>query len=433
MNAVNPNAAQITHVTLPNASTTALGSEQSMSYQQIMPLLNNLQPGQFTQAADAFLQLGQALETVRQKMQAQGEALAANKSWTGSAAHAAMRQFQQLHDQAAALSQQATQTGTAIQWFGSEATPPFKAIQPPQVMSQTASDILGGGAVAATGGAGFAEAGAIMGLHSDGQNKADKAARGYMAAYNQQIAKLNQALPHTISGTGQQSGGQWGAGNQGSGSGTGSGAGAGSGYGYGGVGGTNGTGGTGGALRHAPSGVNPFSSSKLPGGGAGPNASLQGYAPPPSGTTTSPFGGGATGTAATGGSGVNPFAAAPAMADGFSGYGGGAGAGSALGEDVAGLGKSGLGADSALGDGTAGAGGLGTEGASAGADGAAGAAGDMAAADAAGAAGGGEGMAGMPMGGGGGSQDNERARQAWMAEDTSIWGAPGTDIGPVIG
>ena len=301
MNAVTPGAAQVTHIILPNASTTGLGSEQSMPWQQIMPLLNGLQPGQFTEAAQSFLALGQALETIRGKMQAQGEALAANKSWTGSAAQAAMNQFQQLHDQAAALSQQATQTGQAIHWFGTEATPPFQAIQPPQVMSQTASDILAGGIVAASSGTGIAQAAGALGLHSDGQAKADQAARGYMAAYNQQIAKLNQALPHTISGS--SVGSQSFSAPPGNHSGTGTGSSA-AGSGYGGVGGTNGTGGTGGTggvPGYAPSsGMNPFNASKLPSGSAGPTASLQGYAPPPSGTTTSPFGGGPTPPAATG-------------------------------------------------------------------------------------------------------------------------------------
>lgn len=37
------------------------------------------------------------------------------------------------------------------------------------------------------------------------------------------------------------------------------------------------------------------------------------------------------------------------------------------------------------------------------------------------------------MGGGGGSQDSERQRQAWMSEDKSIWGLPDQEIGSEIG
>lgn len=437
MTSVRPGAV-VQHVTLPN-KVTAGGEEQSMSYQEIMPLLHGLQPVEFAAAAQAHYELADALETARTKIAATGDAMAANGSWTGTAAQAAMNQFQQVHDEAAQLSAQARQTGNALHWFATEATPPFQQVKSPQVMSKTESDSIMGtaaGTVLPLPGVGTAAGAALgkMGLGPNGQGKADAAARGYLAAYNQQLEKMNKALPNPISGSPDKgNSGQWNASNQSPGSA--SGTAPGSGAGYGGASGS-GTSGNVPGYRSSSTSANPFASpagvnsaghanasAKLPGSSSpASNASLQGYAAPSS-TETSPFAGGSP-AMGTGGS-ANPFANVMLVSGGSSGFG--SGSGGAAGEDTAGedalkASKNALNSDDE------------TPGDSSASGGADGAAGESAGAGEAEAAGAGEGESGMPMGGmgGGGSQNSERRRQAWMSEDKSIWGLPERETGSEI-
>lgn len=180
-------------LTPPPAVDTSGADVRKMSCQQIMPLLHRLEPGQFTQAAQAFKDLGTALENIRANIEKTGNALAENRSWRGTAAQNAMKAFQEMHDAAALLAADSAQAGKALHWFGGEATPPFQSIPDPQVLSgwkkyaaeaaEWTSPAVGVASTLSGHGPG------------GGQDEADRAARGYMNGYNRQIAKLNQALP----------------------------------------------------------------------------------------------------------------------------------------------------------------------------------------------------------------------------------------------
>lgn len=419
-------------------SVSGGGEEQSMGYQEIMQLLHGLKPGDMTAAAASFKKLGDTLDQVTSKLRDQGTQLA--DSWSGEAAAKAMAKFQQLHDQAAQLAAQAHTTSGTMHWMGTEVMPKFQSLPSPQVMghgAQAATDAAAGSAIMP----GFGTAaGAVYGgfFGPDGTAKADKAAREYMKSFNQAMTQANNQLPPSTTGP-KTRGGTGTFTPPGGTNGTGGISGSGS-SGYSGVGGTNGTGGS------APSGYTPpagttgqVNLSHLHGTNT-PGGSLQGYSPA-GGTPSSPF------THGGGQPGSSPFQTVPV------GPGGGYGSGKGLpgeGEGVPGeqgaagekaLGEEGLKTGKGLGEeGVPGEEGLGAEGTAgaadgAAADGAAGAAGEATGAEgaAAGAAEG-EGLNAMPMGGGGGGQqDKERQRQAWMAEDESIWGVPREDVGPVIG
>ena len=404
----------------PN-SVSPGGEEQNMPYQQIMPILHGLAPGDVASAGAAFENLGKTLDAVAENLRKTAMKLAADNSWRGAAAQAAMDKFQQLHDQAAQLAANAHTTANSVNWIGNEVLPKYKAIPAPQVMGASSADAAAGsaiGSVVMPGAGGVLGAGAgyvagALGIGPDGQAKADTAARQYLASLNGHLASA--PFPSSISGSDPFSkGGQGGWITPGSHGGGGSGYGGGSGIG-GGMGGAGGAGGGAPMPGYSPSaGAGHFTPAKLPSNA--PSASLQGYATPTGSPTGSPFGPGSPGGVnPMGGGSANPFSRMPTtMPVGGFGKGGLPGAGSIPGES--GLAKSAAGEAGAAAEG---------------------AAGEAARAEAAGAAGAAEGggMAGMPMTGaaGSGQQDKERQRQAWMHEDEDIWGVPQDDIGPIIG
>lgn len=388
---------------------------QGMRWQQIMPKLQGLDPGGFTRTGAALHKLGSVLDDITGAVAQSGNRIASNGSWKGQAASKAMGKFQDLHDQAAVLAMQSHQAGNSLEWFGSDAIPPYKNLPAPQVMSKTEADaIMGSVAGVAMPGTGTIAGAALgqMGIGPDGQNTADKAARSYVTSFNQEMGKMVTSLPKDKDPSFKGSQGFGGsAGSQQTASGVqASGAG---------IGGANSSAnpfasaGPASQMR-SPSAANPYAGAsghqpKVP--TFTPNASLQGYAPPaapqaPTFTPASPVGGGS----AFGGGAMMPggFGGGGAAEDGFGPGGrGGLGKNSPVEDDPA---ETGAGADGAAGEG--------------------------AAQEAAGAraAGEGEGEGGMPMGGsgGGGSQDKERQRQAWMHEDSSIWGTPTEDIGSIL-
>lgn len=422
-------------------SVSAGGEEQSMGYEQIMAHLHGLKPEEVAQAAESFRQLGDTLNTMATRLASAGDQLAGQ--WSGAAAAKAMTRFQELHDQTATLAAQAHTTAGVMKWVGGEVMPQFQQLQSPQVMSGgqgwAAGSVAGPGAgiVGAIGGA-------VMG--AEGKAKADQAARQYMSTLNQHLVQANQMLPPSTTGPAawhSRGNTSYNLSNHG-GSLAGTGAGSSGGAGYSGSGG--GVGGGGGGPFAAQTSAGHFSAST-------PSASLQGYAPPQSGGgAVSPYGGGAPSSMATGGGSANPFSRMPMVPGGGTSPGGvlgekglpgesGIPGESALGKGGP-LGKSGLPGKGVPGEGMPGESGLapgaaGDAGGSAGAA-AAGDAASGAAGEAAGAAGAGAGEAGgmgaMPMGGaGGGQQEKERQRQAWLHEDDNIWGLPDEEIGPIIG
>lgn len=415
----------------PN-SVSPGGEEQSMSYQEIMRILHGLKPGDVASAGAAFENLGKVLDGVAEKLRNTAMKLAADNSWRGAAAQAAMTKFQQLHDQAAQLAANAHTTANSVNWIGHDVLPKYKAIPNPQVMGSSESDAVVGGATFGAAGAASGYALGAMGIGPDGQAKADKAAREYMSTLNGHLASA--PFPQTIQGPGTEPSigtGQWIT--PGSGGGGGSRAG-GSAPGYGGVGGSGGSGaGAPIAGYTPPADAGQFNPAKLPSGGTGSAGSLQGYSPP-GGGAGSPFGAGSPGTITTGGGSANPFSRM-GMMPGEEGLGRGGLPGEEGIPGESGLGKGGLPGEEGLPGESGLADGAASDVGSAATDGAAG---EAAGADAAGAAGAegaeGMGMNGMPMAGSGsGQQDKERQRQAWMHEDDEIWGVPEHDVGPVIG
>lgn len=393
------------------------GGEEAYSYQAIMPMMHGLEPYKASGAGDAFINLAGKLDDIANKLKNTGDQLAANKSWRGSAATAAMEKFQQLHDQTAKLAAQSRQTGNTLHWLGNDVMPQYKAIPDPQVASGWEQALSTGVQATTTPGA-IME---LMGGGPNGSSKANSAAQDYLKTFNQHLATANNALPDNVTGPGnpQSNNGPWQTPPGGGPAST-----HGSpvtGYPPGGYSGGGPVGGGSGTPPYTPPGAytppggGRAAPPKLPsGGGPTSTGTLQGYTPPPGGGTPSPFGGGSPGGMP--GGGANPFSPLGTMPGGGPGAGeGGLPGGGGPGEGLAG--ESGL-ADGAAGDAAA-------------ADGAA-------AGEAAGAAGAegaeGTGMAGMPMGGSGsGQQDKERQRQAWMHEDEDIWGVPKDDVGPVIG
>lgn len=412
----------------------APGGEESYGYQDIMPMMHGLEPDRVSGAGDAFHQLADRLDSLRNALKSTGERMAANGSWQGSAAQSAMKSFQQLHDQTAQLSAQSRQSGNTLHWLGGDVMPQYKSIQSPQVASgweQGLSTVVQ--ATTAPGAINEAINGA-----PDGNSKANSAAHDYLKTFNGHLQTADNAMPKSLASPnpGSFSGNSWApASGSHSGSNTGSGTGGGGsagvpGVGVGGVGGgmpgSGGSGGGGAPGHLSSSSVNPFSKTHLPSTGSPSNASLQGYTPPTGGGAGSPFAG--TPGGMTGGGSANPFNRMPMPGVGsrFGAPGENAMAGEkALGENALKAGKGGLPGEEGLGP-------KGAAGDAAGADGAAGEAAGAGAAEAgAGEAGGAN---AMPMGGGGGGQqDKERQRQAWMHEDTNIWGLPEEETGSTIG
>lgn len=415
---------------VPNSSVGP-GGEESHDYQSIMKMMHGLDPGQVGNAADVFTSLADQLDSLRGAMKS--AAAQASQNWSGSAAQAAMDQFQVVHDQTAQLAAQSRTAGNTLSWLSNDVMPKYQSIPSPQVAGGWKGLVADAAQGVASGKGGIEEA---MG-GGPGKAKANSAAQDYLKTFNQHLATANNAMPKSLAspGTPGRQATSWGT-SPSSQAGSASAAnGSSSGPGNTGVPASSTSGGGSGSGHTPSSSANPFAASKLPHSGAGPSASLQGSTAPSVGATPPPY-------AAAGGSGgggsANPFARMPMMPNAGSRFGGSSAEGEGgPGENAAKLGKSSVpGEEDAL-PGKSGVSGSAEDGASAaeGASGAGDAAGaEAAGSEAAGAAGSGEGAAGMPMGagGGGGSQDKERQRQAWMHEDTSIWGLPDKDIGSIL-
>jgi hypothetical protein len=448
-----------------------------MTATEVMDILHSLPSGEVAAAGAAHTRLGSTLEQIATRVTQHAHTLAQN--WTGSAAQAAMVQFQALHGQTATLAQQATQTGAVLSWLGNEVLPKFKALPDPTPASPMATDAQAGAAAgeqaagpggAVVGAVGGTIVGAVSSLFGGGnaqaQAQANQTAQQYLKALNAHLVQANQALPSPVGGVSSFPGG----GGPGAGSPSGgprSGAGAavpGSGYAGGsgsgpgaGTGSAPGTSGMVSVPRVPPvsgpggSGTGPSTAGHggVPGGGSlpSPTGRLQsvpvppGGSPPPSlgptGTPTPGPAGLGTGSPTPGLSGLPvPGPAAGGTASGLGAdefpanavSGGGISGGVVSGEEVAGVPEaSGLTvppdavaqsavAQSAVAD-TA----VGT---SATPDG-------MLAAGAEGQAD--YGMTGLPMmGSGAADQEKERRRKAWLGEDADIWGLPSDHVPPVI-
>jgi hypothetical protein len=445
-----------------------------MTAAEVMDILHSLPSGEVAAAGAAHTRLGSTLEQIATRVTQHAHTLAQN--WSGSAAQAAMTQFQSLHGQTATLAQQATQTGAVLSWLGNEVLPKFKALPDPTPASPMAADAQAGAAAgeqaagpggAVVGSVGGTIVGAVSGLfggNAQAQAQANQTAQQYLKALNTHLVQANQALPSPVGGSGMQTGGGGpgtashaggsrsgpgtavpGSGGAGGGAGNGTGTGTGSGPGTGGRvtvpkvgsgpgGGGSGTG-TGTGAGSGRGGV-PGGGSLTPTTGSLQGVPMPGGSPPPSlGTTGTPVPGpagpgmgspvpnlsglpvpGPAGGGAASGLGADEF---PSDAAG----GGGISGGAVPGEEIAGVPEvSGLtAAPGAVAQGTVADTAMGT---SAAPDGLL----------AAGAEGQGDyGMTGLPMMGSGASdQEKERRRKAWLGEDADIWGLPSDYVPPVI-
>lgn len=426
-----------------------------MDVNQVMGILHNLDVEGVTEAANAHMNLAGKLDQVANRLARNAHTLAAN--WQGSAAQAAMTKFQEMHDQTAQLAAQAKQTGQVLHWtagvmekYRNLPTPAGESST--QADEQTGSHIGGaiGGAPGAAIGDGIGAIAGAFGIGGGNQAKANAQAQKYLTALNQHLVAANSALPTTLGQPPELMNSGLGPAHTGAGGGTtgaggvagappvspypGAGAGAGSGT----------------PVSGGPAHISTFNPAPLPHGGGGPNASLQGYTPPPGGPNTLPPPG-TTPPTGPGGPGGMPPGLVPggpvpngsnnpvpeeALAEdsGLSG-------GEAASETLAGADGA---VDSAAADGLAAGGAPEAAGMDAAGDamitgtdpaiGAEGAAadGEIGAADASAMGAEGEGMFPMMGGSGSGQQDKERQRQAWMNEDADIWGVPKDNVGSVI-
>lgn len=453
----------------------------------IMEILRGLSPGDVAAAGAAHTRLGTTLDLVAGRLAANARTLAQN--WSGSAAQAAMGQFQQLHDHMVTLARQAQQVGSVLSWLGGDVLPQFTSLPDPRVSpaSLVLGDALAGMVVGSTvagspvagllGGVTGAATGLLAEVDGSAQATADRAAQEYIARLSGYLVIADQLLPDTIGavpavGSGRGSGPAPAvhvtAGTSAGGSGvtvrprpvggggnavtlTGGGRGGGSVTGTDGgtrgagatTGGTSTPGGRGGAASPSPSSLQ---GAMIPGGPLSPTAgttSALGATPPLSPPGSGGLSGGGLPGPVPGVSEVTEPAFGPVVASGGGATAGvadpvstelpggvsadGSGLVTGVAEDQFG-GLPGLSGTSGLpaADATV-AGGLpGAQSQQLEADGA------LAEADGAIEA---PDMAGFPMMGMGGAarpEEQERVRQAWLNEDGDLWGPPVNLVPPVI-
>jgi uncharacterized protein YukE len=91
---------------------------------EIAAILTRLDPAALAVAGAAHTRLGEELGAVAAHLAQEASTLTAH--WSGAAADAALAQFQRLHRQAATLAAQASQTGAALTWLGTQLRPAFQ-------------------------------------------------------------------------------------------------------------------------------------------------------------------------------------------------------------------------------------------------------------------------------------------------------------------
>jgi uncharacterized protein YukE len=442
--------------TIKTVAVTA-DSASGLSASDIEGLFSQLDPAATAQAGSAHANAGQTLAEIAESLVRHVQVLSQN--WSGTAAQAAVGNFQQLHQTAIGLAQASTQTGAVLCWLGEEILPYYKNYKAPS------NGVVGD----------------VESLFGD--NPQNKAAQAVMERLNNRLVQANEGLPSSVSqhlsltdrytgpssattggvgsgagGAGQAANGLSGAASAGGGIGgltRGGGAGAG---GIGGIGGLGGTGSLGSGspppvthLAGTPPPAGPpgsgLTGSGAPGSGAVPGAGSGIPGGGPGGGAPAGAGGPGVGVLGVPGSGVPGSGGSGADGPGGDGpgdLGGAADPGEVLGVSGSGVSGSGVGGESLGSEGMVGVipgdgavmgadGMIGMEPAGFGGDGIGGWAdsgiemGDPAAgaigADGTVAAGtAGSGTAGFPvLGSATGQQETERRRQAWMAEDADVW------------
>jgi uncharacterized protein YukE len=173
-----------------------------MSAGTIMEILRSLSPGEVAAAGAAHTHVGEVLDSVAGRLAANARTLAAN--WSGSAAQAAMGQFQQLHNHMVVLAQQARQVGSVLSWLGDKVLPQFTSLPDPRVSpaSLVLHDAVTGTALdGVVGGLIGAGTGLLDELDGSAQATADRAARQYIAKLSGYLVIADQSLPSAIGAT----------------------------------------------------------------------------------------------------------------------------------------------------------------------------------------------------------------------------------------
>jgi uncharacterized protein YukE len=138
-----------------------------MKSQEIMQILHNLDAEGTAQAGGQFSTLGESLNRIAAQIRQHGNRLAEN--WKGKSAAAAVNEFKRMHDYAAQLAAQATQTGEVLKWLGSDVLPKYKRLPDP---SATAAS----------------------------PEHANAVARNYLTSLSHHIVAANKAMPSRIVG-----------------------------------------------------------------------------------------------------------------------------------------------------------------------------------------------------------------------------------------
>lgn len=96
--------------------------------QEVKELFSYLDPGAVAQAGTAHTQASKSLADVADQLVTHAQVLTA--AWSGTAAQGAVSNLQQLHETAVNLAQASAQTGSVLTWMGSEILPYYKSWEP---------------------------------------------------------------------------------------------------------------------------------------------------------------------------------------------------------------------------------------------------------------------------------------------------------------
>jgi uncharacterized protein YukE len=111
---------------------------------EIAGILTRLDPTALQDAGAAHTQLARELGAVAAHLAREAGTLADH--WSGTAANAALAQFQRLHERAATLAAQASRTGATLTWLGTQVLPAFQHPADPaqarQFLTQLTADLI---------------------------------------------------------------------------------------------------------------------------------------------------------------------------------------------------------------------------------------------------------------------------------------------------
>ncbi len=164
----------ITGNTYPiKTAAVAPSSASGMTAQEVEALLSYLDPSAVAEAGKAHTAAAKTLQTVADSLVTHAQALAGG--WSGTAAQGSIAALQQLHQTAIQLAQASAQTGATLQWLGETILPFYKNWKAPS--------------------------NGIVGTVESwfGHNPADQAAQQIMQRLNNRLSQANAGLPPSVS------------------------------------------------------------------------------------------------------------------------------------------------------------------------------------------------------------------------------------------